>query len=235
MLCHIADLLVEIPEAGGMASRCREYLAHTVSDADIRVREDRYDPSRWPDVSEENHMYMDSGWQFYCQLISFGGMMLHASAVALDGKAYLFSGPSGMGKSTHTGLWQSAFGSAAQIFNDDKPALRFLNDTWFAYGTPWCGKHGIHLNLKMPLAGICFLKRGERNTMRRLPPDEALAAIFSQTLNRFEREEDLDVLLGLLDKLITKIPVWELTCRPDEEAARLSYETMRRELPESIK
>ena len=226
MLCRIADLIVEIPEAGGMAPRCRDYLTDTISDADIRIREELYDRANWPDVSEKNYMYMESGWQFYCRLLAFHGLMLHASAVALDGKAYLFSGPSGMGKSTHTRLWQKVFGSSAQVFNDDNPALRRLDDRWFAYGTPWCGKDGININMKVPLGGICFLKRGESNAIRRLSASEALAAIMSQTLNRFMRAQDLDVLLRTLDDLIREIPVWELTCRPDEDAARLSYETM---------
>ena len=226
MLCKIADLLVEIPEAGGMAPRCRDYLTDEISDADIRIREDLYGRTQWPDVSEENYIYMDSGWQFYCRVLAFRGLMLHASAVALDGKGYLFSGPSGMGKSTHTRLWQKVFGSSAQVFNDDKPALRRLDDRWYAYGTPWCGKDGININMTVPLGGICFLKRGESNAIRRLSSPEALAAILTQTTHRFSKEENLDVLLRTLDDLIREIPVWELTCRPDEDAARLSYETM---------
>ena len=226
MLCRIADLLVEIPEAGGMAPRCRDYLADTLSDADIRIRERMYSKDRWQDVDDDNYIYMDSGWLFYCRLLWFNGMMLHASAVAKDGKAYLFSGPSGMGKSTHTRLWQKVFGSSAQVFNDDKPALRRLDDRWYAYGTPWCGKDGININMKVPLGGICFLKRGESNAIRRLSSPEALAAIMTQTQSRFSQAQDLDVLLRTLDDLIREIPVWELTCRPDEDAARLSYETM---------
>ena len=66
----------------------------------------------------------------------YNGLMLHASAAALGGRAYLFSGPCGRGKSTHTRLWQQTFGEAVQVFNDDKPALRRLDGRWYAYGTP---------------------------------------------------------------------------------------------------
>ena len=158
--------------------------------------------------------------------------MLHASAVSVGGKAYIFSGPCGMGKSTHTRLWQSAFGEAAQIFNDDKPALRKLDGRWYAYGTPWCGKDGINLNQKWPLGGICFLERGEENRIRRLTAAEAVNRILSQTTYKLYREE-MELLLQHVDTLVREIPVFMLENRPEEAAAKLSYETMRKAAEEA--
>ena len=66
-------------------------------------------PSQWPGLSPDGVAYMASGWLFYAKLLLHGGMMLHSSAVELDGNAYLFSGPSGVGKSTQTGLWTKLF------------------------------------------------------------------------------------------------------------------------------
>jgi hypothetical protein len=169
---------------------------------------------------------MESAYQFCHQLLDFNGLYLHASAIEWEGRAYLFSGPSGMGKSTHTRLWQSIFPDA-QVFNDDKPALRLLDGQWFAYGTPWCGKDGININMKVPLGGICFLRRGEANTIRRLPIPEATAGIISQTVRRFQTVDRLDLLLKHVENLVTRIPVYELHCLPNSDAARLSYETMR--------
>ena len=158
--------------------------------------------------------------------------MLHASAVELDGRAYLFSGPCGMGKSTHTRLWQQTFGSAAQVFNDDKPALRCVDGKWYAYGTPWCGKDGININMKVPLAGICFLKQAPENRIRHLSPVEAVQKIISQTRRKFAQVENLDLMLRHVEKLAFEIPVFELENRPESEAALLSYETMRRKAEE---
>ena len=140
----------------------------------IVIDEKKYRPNVWGNISPEEYEYMESGAHFYGQLLNFNGLMLHSSAVAMNGNAYLFSGPCGRGKSTHTRLWQSAFGEAASVFNDDKPALRRLDTGWFAYGTPWCGKDGINKNEKWPLAGICFLKKAEHNRIRQLTPEEAL-------------------------------------------------------------
>lgn len=227
MLCKIADLLIEVPEAGGMTPRCRDYLTKEKVSADITIRADLYKSDRFPYRDENMVAYMESCAQFCSQILNHDGLYLHASAIELKGKAYLFSGPSGMGKSTHTRLWQSVYPDA-RVFNDDKPALRCLDGRWFAYGTPWCGKDGININMKVPLAGICFLRRGEENSIRRLSPKEASTRIISQTTRRFKTEKRLDLLLSHVERLVTMIPVYELFCRPDADAARLSSETMRR-------
>lgn len=226
MLYKIADLLVEVPATGGLAARCRKYLCESEEKTDIIIESDKYRPEIWPNFDYNNVCYMESCAQFYVNLLRFDGMMLHASAVELDGKAYLFSGPCGMGKSTHTRLWQSVFGEKACVFNDDKPALRRIDGKWYAYGTPWCGKDGINQNKKVPLAGICFLKRGEENKIRRLEPKEALPLLMSQTIHKFKKVENLDLLLNNVNHLIKEIPIFELENRPVEEAARLSHETM---------
>lgn len=229
MLCKIADLIAEIPEAGGLAPRCREYLHDGPEAPNIVIDDAQYRPERYSErLGPEGIAYMESAFQFYRELLKHDGFYLHSSAVELEGRAYLFSGPSGMGKSTHTRLWQQLFGEAAQVFNDDKPALRCLEGRWFAYGTPWCGKDGINQNKRVPLGGICFLKQAGENRIRRLSPQEALAKLMGQTIHRITRLENLDLLLSHLEKLVQMIPVYELENRPEPEAARLSYETMRR-------
>ena len=229
MLYQIADLIAEVPEAGGMAPRCRDYLYSGNDGADIIIRTDLYRrdlyESHWTDGMIA---YMESCSQFYRVLPAFDGLYLHASAVVLDGKAYLFSGHSGAGKSTHTRLWQQVFGPDARVINDDKPALRRIDGRWIAYGTPWCGKDGINLNEKAPIAGICYLKKGQKNEIRRLSKREAMERILAQTIRKFPDTERLDKLLSLLEQLLTEIPVYELENLPEPEAARLSYETMRR-------
>ena len=200
--------------------------------AQIVIDETKYRPHLYEGFSENDIAYMESGWQYYLQLLKFDGLMLHSSAVAMDGNAYLFSGPCGRGKSTHTRLWQSTFGEAASVFNDDKPALRRLESGWFAYGTPWCGKDGINKNEKWPLAGICFLKKAEHNRLRRLSPSEALPLLLGQTNYRL-RPENMSLLLTHVDCLLREVPVYELENTPTESAARLSYETMRPDRPQT--
>lgn len=227
MIYHISELSVLVPATGNMPQRCAEYLTQEKENsADIIIRADLYNFNRWPTLSEDDAIYMESAAQFYFKLLLFNGMMLHASAIEYNGRAYLFSGPSGMGKSTHTRLWQSLYGDAVQIFNDDKPALRRMEDGWFAYGTPWCGKDGINQNKKVPLAGICFLKRGEENKIRRLDKKEAMQNVLWQTTRKLKDVNKMTALLGLVDKLVREIPIFELECTKEQEAAILSSKTM---------
>ncbi len=227
MLCEIAELIVEVPAAGGMESRCRDYLCPAAA-ANITIDETRYCLADWPDIPPASLAYMASGEQFYWALLRFGGMMLHSSAVEYEGRAYLFSGPSGMGKSTHARLWREAFGEGVCVFNDDKPALRRFDGKWFAYGTPWCGKDGINQNKKVPLAGICFLRRGKENAIRRLSAAEILPRLMAQTPHNLGPNA-MDCLLTLVEKLIAEVPVFELHCLPDTDAARMSYAAMKEE------
>lgn len=227
MLCKIADLVVDVPDAGGMASRCREYRYEEDAGADIIIRTELYRRGKYdPRLDERVVAYIESAYQFYLELINFGGLYLHSSAVVRDGKAYLFSGPSRVGKSTHTRQWQNTFGQDIRVINDDKPALRRIDGVWYAYGTPWCGKDGINSNEKAPLAGICFLKKAPENKIRRLGHTEAMQKILSQTIYKFDKEEQLDRLLGHLEALLREIPVYELENVPEPSAAYLSYETM---------
>lgn len=227
MLCKIADLYVEVPEAGGLATRCQDYRWEGTPNGDgFEIKEELYERDLWPNSPEETISYMESGWLFAMNLIRYNGFRLHASAVEWKGRAYLFSANCGTGKSTHTCLWQQLYSDAAQVFNDDKPALRFLDGRWYAYGTPWCGKDGINQNKKVPLGGICFLEQGKKNSIRRMTPAEVIPKIVDQTPWREHDRGVMIMLLDHIDNLIKRIPVHLLTCLPNAEAAKLSSETM---------
>ena len=232
MTYNISDLLVEIPAAGGMASRCKEYEFSKQAKADIVIREELYDLNKHPGLKNETMIYLQSGFQFYRELLRFDGLMLHSSAVALNGKAYLFSGPCGVGKSTHTNLWREVFGNDAVIFNDDKPALRRLEDRWYAYGTPWCGKDGINVNIKVPVAGICFLKQSDHNEIRRIDGKQALTKVISQTTYHLSDVEKMQLMMTNVERLISEIPIYELCNKPERAAAELCYKVMYENSPE---
>ena len=229
MICKIAEILTEVPAADGLYERCRNYLWSDGGEPDVIIREDAYRSDHYdPRLGSSTVAYMESAYQFYLKLVEFGGFYLPTSAVVIDGKAYLFSGPCGAGKSTHTLLWKSTFGSKACIINDDKPAIRYINGRWIAYGTPWCGKNGINENANATLAGICFLKKSKENRIRRLDVMDAMQRILSQTIYKFDSTEQLDCLLELVNRLLVDIPVYELENVPEPSSAQLSYETMRK-------
>lgn len=234
MICKIADLFVEVPTAGGLAPRCVDYLCSKDISPDIVISPHMYRRARYEaGTDDELIAYLESSYVFYRALVKFNGFYLHSSAIVRDGKAYLFSGDPGAGKSTHTQLWINTFGGDTRIINDDKPALRCIDGVWYAYGTPWCGKDYININERAPVVGVCFMKKAPHNRIRRLSTIEATQRILPQTLRKFKDEEYLHQILAHLDDFLRKIPVFELENRPEPEAALLSYETMHKSAMEA--
>lgn len=222
----IAGLAVDMEVSGRTEQQAAAYAAPNNGPADITLTCDvRRVLELNPEMkTEELAEYIGTGAMFARELLAFDGSYLHSSAVTLEGKAYLFSAPSGTGKSTHTEKWCRLFG--ASYLNDDKPALRLVDGVWMAYGTPWSGKHDLSIPAGAPLGGIAFVKRGEENAIRRLSPAEALPFFMSQSLWRLRTEQAMEKQLCLVDKLIRQVPVWELTCRNDDEAAFVSHKAM---------
>jgi hypothetical protein len=222
----IAGLKVEMDSFGRTVSQGENYRCEAFEQPDIVITSNwKAVQERAPHLSDSDCEYLATGGNFYRQLLNFGGMLLHSSAVMVDGKAYLFSAPCGTGKSTHTRLWLQVFGERAKILNDDKPALRLENGTWYAYGTPWSGKYDYSVNTKVPLAGICILSRGTENKIRPHRGAKAVHDILEQTA-RSADPGFMIKLLELLDKLVTQVPVWFLECNMDPQAAMVSYEAM---------
>lgn len=227
MTYRIADLNVQMEVGGRTARQAEPYLWVTAEPIDIAVR---CNPAAFqkknPHLSRDDCEYLTSGASFYRQLTGFGGLMLHASAIEADGLAYLFCGASGIGKSTHTDLWRALYGAdGVGIINDDKPALRLVNGVWYAYGTPWSGRDDLQRNVRVPLAGICFLGQGQRNEIHPLEGAEAVHHILNHTVRPPEAHLTL-CLLESVDRLLARIPLWSLTCTPTEAAAELAYRTM---------
>ena len=163
-------------------------------------------------------------------LMSHDAMLLHASAVAMDGRAYLFVAPSGTGKSTHAALWRQRFGpDRATVLNDDKPLIRLDGQGRFQVcGSPWCGKEHLRVNAEVPLQAVCRLVQGTENRISLLSPGDAALCVLSQTYLP-ETAERLDKGLALIDRLVGAIPVYSLECTISEEAAALAWAAMKGE------
>ena len=159
-------------------------------------------------------------------LVTRNTLMLHGSTVAVDGMAYLFTAQCGTGKSTHTGLWRKLFGDRAIMVNDDKPFLQITPDGVFAFGSPWSGKHGLANNVCVPLKGICLLRRGKENVIARVEPAQLTEMLYKQT----HIPEDgvlAQKTISLVDTLVQRIPLWEMNCNRELEAAKVAYCAMR--------
>ena len=223
----IAGLRVHMDTYGRTAAQAEAYLVQTAPEADIIITSAPEElQARQPHLSLDDCEYLTTGASFYRQLLKFDGMMLHSSAVIMDGYAYLFSAPCGTGKSTHTTMWREAFGyDRVLMLNDDKPALRLEDGRWYAYGTPWSGKTAKNANMCVPLGGVCVLSRGETNEITPVGGAKVVLALLEQTV-RPAGADARGHLLELLDSLLEAVPVWKLKCTPTAEAARVSQKAM---------
>lgn len=229
---RIAELKINMKVKGNiLIKQSTRYLSDNsaIVDITIDIGEEYLEAKQ----KENSHLSIDeceyiwTGSEFYHKLLDFDGFMLHASAVAIDNKAYLFSAKSGTGKSTHTELWQRHFGEdRAIIINDDKPAIRFVDNQFYVYGTPWSGKSDKNHDLKVPLKCIVFIERSETNWINLIDGKQALKSILDQTL-RPKQLAKMDKLLALVDKLLKTIPIYKMGCNISEDAVRLAYETIK--------
>lgn len=152
-------------------------------------------------------------------------ILFHGSVVAVDGSAYLFTAPSGTGKSTHTALWRQLFGSRAVMVNDDKPLLQLTDNGVLACGTPWNGKHGLGEPISVPLRAICLLQRGQTNRIEPTTAQQLLPFLMGQCYRPVD-PDSLRQTLTLMDELCSRIRLYELHCNTDIEAAKIAFAAM---------
>ena len=143
---------------------------------------------------------------------------IHASVVHLDGKAYLFMGKSGTGKSTHSALWQATF-EGCELLNDDNPTLRLTAEGVMAYGTPWSGKTPCYKNSCFPLAGMVRLRQAQQNRYTEQKDITAFITVLPGCSVIRKDTQQYDTLCATLLEVIEKVKVGTLECLPDRDAA----------------
>ena len=160
---------------------------------------------------------------------AFDSFVMHGSVVSTQGQGYMFTAPSGVGKTTRTRLWLDAI-PGSEVINGDKPILRVTEQGVYAYGTPWCGKEGWQSNISAPLRAVFLLERaedGRENELRELSQAEAFPLLLRQTYMPAESEARQKVL-QLLRTALGKMKVYWFCSERTPEAVRLAWETARK-------
>jgi len=151
-------------------------------------------------------------------------LIIHAAVVSCEGKGYLFLGPSGTGKSTHAQLWLKHF-EGTELVNDDNPVVR----DGVVYGSPWSGKKTpCYRNVSVPIGGIVMLSQAPYNKIRRLSGIEAYVDLAESVGSMPWNIRISEGLHQTENRLAQTIPMWQLECLPDEEAARLCHDSVTR-------
>ena len=158
-------------------------------------------------------------------LADAGMLVLHSAyIVTRQGQGILFSGPSGIGKSTQAALWQRYAG--AEIINGDRALVRPQGRT--VSGVFYAGTSGICRNVTAPLQAVILLEQGAENRICTLRPREAFARLLSQCAYHQRDAVSAGRMTELAAQLVTNVPVRQLTCRADEDAVRTLEEELRR-------
>lgn len=158
--------------------------------------------------------------------LPYAAVAVHSSCVVREGRASLFLGESGTGKSTHTRLWCENV-AGAFLLNDDSPVLRVVGGKVWAYGSPWSGKTPCYRNERYELAACVRLLQAPCNSIKRLSVLEAYAAVHPSCPPEFAYDEHLyDKISDIIGGLLSVVPFYHLQCRPDSEAALLSCTTI---------
>jgi len=151
--------------------------------------------------------------------------LFHSSVVSYHNKAYMFLGKSGTGKSTHSQLWLKHI-EGTELVNDDNPVVRIIDGEARVYGSPWSGKTPCYRNVDYPIGGIVKLKQAPHNEIRRMKPIEAYVALAMSISGMRWKKQMGDGLHQTENQLTATVPVWHLSCLPDQEAAELCCKTI---------
>ena len=157
-----------------------------------------------------------------------GMVALHSASLFYCGKAWLFSGPAGTGKSTHTNLWKDIY--QTNLINGDLNLLAMDNGRPVVYGIPWCGTSGVFDVKTYPLGGIILLKQAPTNSVTELSSEEKQLAILQRFISPMWTDGQLDYNLAVAAALAECIFICRLHCNISKEAV----ETIKRKIDESL-
>lgn len=157
-----------------------------------------------------------------------GRFALHSASILYRKKAWLFSGHSGMGKSTHTALWHELF--QAPYLNGDLNLIGSREGQLIVYGIPWCGTSGIFTTKEYPLGGIVLLGRHpELDLIEELSAPDKILRVMQRMISPAWTEELLNQNLSFASQIADKVPVFHLSCTKRPSAAQAARDEIDRQ------
>lgn len=154
---------------------------------------------------------------FQHRLAREGGLELHACGLVVGGRAVLFCGQSGAGKSTTARLWRQ-HRPRTLVLSDDRIVVRGAGRAFRAHGTPWHGDGGYASPGNRPLGAVFFLRHGRRDRVRRLGAGEAAARLFARSFPPPWDRSAVGRVLEACGRVAAAVPCHELAFRPRRSA-----------------
>lgn len=157
-----------------------------------------------------------------CMLVRMGCVSLHAAAIEMQGGAYAFSGPSGIGKSTRAAAWQKALG--AELVNGDRPLIDVSNLE--LYGVPWDGKEMCLRNVHYPLKAICEVRRANSVYIRKMSFAQRRKLLMRQCFIPMWDAETAAIQMANIARLAASAEMIRIFSGPTEEDVRVLYSAL---------
>lgn len=152
-------------------------------------------------------------------------VLIHASVIRNNQKAYLFLGKSGTGKSTHSQLWLKYI-PGSDLMNDDNPIVRVIDGKVIVYGSPWSGKTPCYRNVSAEVGAFIQLTQYPKNEISRQNVAQSLAYLLPSISTMKGDDEIYKAHCDTIATIITLTPIYHLFCLPDEAAALLCHRTV---------
>jgi hypothetical protein len=147
-------------------------------------------------------------------------LLIHASVVRHNGKAYAFTAKSGTGKSTHVANWMRYI-EGCDIMNDDNPIIRLIDDKPVLFGSPWSGKTPCYRNIQAPLGGIMLIERDQKNYVQTLQPIIAFSTVLTACSAMKWDEQLYQMVCQTSSRFVETTKVASIHCLPDREAVEV--------------
>ncbi len=155
-------------------------------------------------------------------------LLIHASLVRQNGYGYAFIAKSGTGKSTQVSMWLRYIPDC-DLMNDDNPIVRIIDGKTFIYGSPWSGKTPCYRNVKTKLGAITRIDRATANSVEKLAPIEAFASLLPSCSSMKWDSAIFNKICDTIAKVVETTGIYILHCLPNEEAAVVCNQTIRKE------
>lgn len=191
---------------------------------DIMIADEAWENAIILPLQEKGHADNFLCQLFYTHAVQRHILYLHSSLIDYQGHGLMFLGPSGIGKTTQAELWNQY--RDALIINGDVVFVQETPEAFLGWGTPWHGSSPYCENTNVPVCAMIVLKQAPENSIRELMGFEKVTAVSNSVFYPRWLENGMELCLETLDHLLTKLPVYELSCRPDEDAVKLTEETI---------
>lgn len=136
-----------------------------------------------------------------------GGFLVHACGAVVGGKAFVFAGHSGDGKTTLSRLLAD---EGIELLSDERVAICETDNGFVVHGTPWAGEGEVVSSARFPLGGVFILRKAAGHRFKRGAVGTLAAEVLARSLVPYYLPEEMTRILALVKRATNEAPFGEL-------------------------